>query len=73
MIPTVPLVTVLMPKGVMQWFNLTDDIWLYEGDAAGIRQTLRQGRNGLMPAQKDRLREDKIHLLTAYIYQLSQE
>ena len=53
--------------------NLTDDIWLYEGTPAGIRQTLRNGRNGNMPAQKDRLREDKIHLLTAYIYQLSQD
>lgn len=53
--------------------NLTDDIWLYEGTPAGIRQTLRNGRNGVMPAQKDRLREEKIHLLTAYIYSLSQE
>ena len=53
--------------------NLTDDIWLYEGTPAGIRQTLRQGRNGVMPAQQERLREEKIHLLTAYIYSLSQE
>lgn len=53
--------------------NLTDDIWLYEGTPAGIRQTLRAGRNGKMPAQKERLREDKIHLLTAYVYSLSQE
>lgn len=53
--------------------NLTDDIWLYEGTPAGIRQTLRQGRNGVMPAQQNRLREDKIHLLTAYVYQLSLE
>jgi cytochrome c oxidase cbb3-type subunit 3 len=53
--------------------NLTDDIWLYEGTPAGIRQTLRAGRDGHMPAQKDRLREDKIHLLTAYVYSLSLE
>ena len=51
--------------------NLTDDIWLYEGTPAGIRQTLRMGRNGVMPAQQNRLREDKIHLLTAYVYSLS--
>ncbi|MFT6387630.1 MAG: cytochrome c oxidase cbb3-type subunit 3, partial [Cellvibrionaceae bacterium] len=51
--------------------NLSDDIWLYEGSPAGIRQTLRMGRNGVMPAQQDRLREDKIHLLTAYVYSLS--
>ncbi|MFT5419614.1 MAG: cytochrome c oxidase cbb3-type subunit 3 [Candidatus Endobugula sp.] len=53
--------------------NLTDDIWLYEGDAAGIRQTLRNGRNGQMPAQQHRLREEKIHLLTAYVYSLSKQ
>ena len=51
--------------------NLTDDIWLYDGSPAGIRQTLRVGRNGQMPAQQERLREDKIHLLTAYVYSLS--
>jgi len=53
--------------------NLTDDIWLYEGSASGIRQTLRNGRNGQMPAQKERLRADKIHLLTSYVYSLSLE
>jgi cytochrome c oxidase cbb3-type subunit III len=53
--------------------NLTDDIWLYEGSPAGIRQSLRVGRNGVMPAQKERLREDKIHLLAAYVYSLSLE
>ncbi len=53
--------------------NLSDDIWLYEGTPAGIRQSLRNGRNGVMPAQKNRLREDKIHLLTAYVYYLSLE
>lgn len=53
--------------------NLTDDIWLYGGSAEGIRQSLRLGRNGQMPAQRDRLREDKIHLLTAYVYSLSLE
>lgn len=51
--------------------NLTDDIWLYDGSANGIRQTLRAGRNGQMPAQKNRIREEKIHLLTAYVYSLS--
>merc|ERR1711916_357627 len=53
--------------------NLTDDIWLYGRDAAGIRQTLRNGRAGVMPAQSDKIREDKIHILTAYVYGLSQD
>ncbi|BFM14564.1 cytochrome-c oxidase, cbb3-type subunit III [Maricurvus nonylphenolicus] len=58
--------------------NLADDVWLYaSGDpeklAAEIRHSIRNGRSNVMPAQKDMLREDKIHLLTAYVYGLSQE
>lgn len=53
--------------------NLTDDIWLYDGSREGITQTLRNGRANQMPAQKDLLREDKIHVLTAYVYSLSAE
>lgn len=53
--------------------NLTDDIWLYDGSRDGVLQTLRKGRSNQMPAQKDILRADKIHLLTAYVYSLSQE
>jgi cytochrome c oxidase cbb3-type subunit III len=53
--------------------NLTDDIWLYEGDAKGIRHSIREGRANVMPAQHDKLREDKIHLLTAYVYSLSSD
>ncbi|MDO3387103.1 cytochrome-c oxidase, cbb3-type subunit III [Gilvimarinus sp. SDUM040013] len=52
--------------------NLTDDIWLYSGEPSGIRTTLREGRNGVMPAQKDLLKESRIHLLAAYVYSLSQ-
>lgn len=51
--------------------NLTDDIWLYAGTRDGIKQSLRNGRANQMPAQKDLLREDKIHLLAAYVYSLS--
>lgn len=51
--------------------NLTDNIWLYGGEPRTIRQTLRAGRNGIMPAQKDVLKADKIHLLAAYVYSLS--
>ncbi|MER2493033.1 cytochrome-c oxidase, cbb3-type subunit III [Catenovulum sediminis] len=51
--------------------NLTDDIWLYGGSERAISETLRHGRNGVMPAWKDILGEDKIHLVTAYIYSLS--
>lgn len=51
--------------------NLTDDIWLYEGTRGGIRHSVRNGRSNLMPAQAEKLREDKIHLLAAYVYSLS--
>ncbi len=50
--------------------DLTNGVWLYGGSAEQIAQTLRAGRNGKMPAFKDTLSEDKIHILTAYIYGL---
>lgn len=53
--------------------NLTDAVWLYDGTREGITHSVRNGRANLMPAQKDMLREDKIHLLTAYVYSLSLE
>ncbi len=51
--------------------NLTDGIWLYGGSAEQIAHTLRNGRNGKMPAFGDVLTEDKIHILTAWVYGLS--
>ena len=53
--------------------NLANGIWLYGGSSEQISQTIRSGRNGVMPAHKDTLSEDKIHILTAYVYSLGQE
>ncbi len=53
--------------------NLTNGIWLYGGTAEDISHTLRAGRSGVMPAQADLLSEDKIHILTAYVYSLNQD
>jgi cytochrome c oxidase cbb3-type subunit 3 len=53
--------------------NLTDNVWLYGSSFAQIQQTLRYGRNGKMPAQKDMLGNDKVHILAAYVYSLSQK
>lgn len=50
---------------------LNDDVWLYGGSAVEIRHSLVYGRRGVMPAQADLLGPEKIHLLTAYVYQLS--
>ena len=51
--------------------NLTDDTWVYGGGIEEIKETLVKGRAGVMPAHKDLLNSDKIHLLTAYVYSLS--
>lgn len=51
--------------------NLANGIWLYGGSDEQISHSVRAGRNGVMPAHKDMLGEDKIHILTAYVYGLS--
>ena len=51
--------------------NLADKTWLYGSSFAQVQQTLRHGRNGQMPAQEDFLGNDKVHLLSAYVYSLS--
>lgn len=51
--------------------NLTDDVWLYGGSFEKVAHTIRNGRNGVMPAHKDLLSDEKIHLITAYVYSLS--
>lgn len=51
--------------------NLTDNVWLYGSSMLQVQQTLRYGRNGNMPSQAH-LGEDKIHMLAAYVYSLSE-
>lgn len=51
--------------------DLTDNTWLYGGSPEYVKHSIRAGRNGRMPAHNDILKEDKIHLLTAYVYSLS--
>lgn len=55
--------------------NLTDDVWLYRQPGQpvleSVLETLRNGRNGHMPAQAPYIGEDKVHLVAAYIYSLS--
>lgn len=52
--------------------NLTDNVWLYGGHPDQIYKSIAKGRNGHMPAHGEFLGEEKVHLLAAYIYQLSQ-
>jgi cytochrome c oxidase cbb3-type subunit 3 len=51
--------------------NLTDDVWLYGGDAATIRESVVNGRNNQMPAFGDKLGEQRVRLLAAYVIRLS--
>jgi len=51
--------------------NLTDDVWLYGSSAAAIRQTLMEGRNGVMPAHADLIGPDRARILAAFVYSLS--
>lgn len=51
--------------------NLTDNIWLYGGNEKAVTETLANGRNGVMPNFKERLGEDKVHVVAAYVYSLS--
>lgn len=51
--------------------NLTDDTWLYGSTYDWIRDTVVNGRQNQMPAQGDRLSDDQIQILAAYVYSLS--
>jgi len=52
--------------------NLADNIWLYGGHPKKVAESIAKGRKGIMPAHKELLGEDKVHMLSAYIYRLSQ-
>lgn len=47
--------------------NLTDGDWLYGGSEDEIAFSIRNGRNGQMPAHEGRLDADTLHVLAAYV------
>ncbi len=51
--------------------NLTDNVWLHGSSEAAIVQTILNGRENIMPAQKGVLSEDQIRLLAAWVWGLS--
>ena len=53
--------------------NLSDEIWLHGGSETWIIETINKGRQSVMPAHKNFLEENKIHLLTAYVYGVSHQ
>jgi cytochrome c oxidase cbb3-type subunit III len=52
---------------------LNDNIWLYGGSEKAVQASIRNGRAGVMPAWKDILGEQKVHVVSAYVYSLSQK
>ena len=51
--------------------NLTNNSWLYGGEAETIRNTIINGRNGLMPAWIDMLGEEGVDTMSNYVLSLS--
>lgn len=51
--------------------NLTDDIWLHGWGEAAIVAMVNNGKINDMPAQAGKLTEAQIHVLTAYVWGLS--
>jgi cytochrome c oxidase cbb3-type subunit 3 len=52
--------------------NLTDGVWLHGGGIEDIVETIRRGRNGAMPAFRNRLGEENASLVAAWVYAQSQ-
>lgn len=50
--------------------NLTDDVWLYGGSFEQIATTVRNGRNGRMPAHQPIIGADRARVAAAYVLSL---
>ncbi|NEZ04493.1 cytochrome-c oxidase, cbb3-type subunit III [Wenzhouxiangella sp. XN201] len=53
--------------------DLTAGIYTYGGDLDSLRETIRQGRNGIMPAQEPLIGEARSRLVAAYVLGLSRD
>jgi cytochrome c oxidase cbb3-type subunit III len=51
--------------------NLADKIWLYGSGIDAITEGINKGRKNLMPSYQGVIDEDKLHLLAAYVWSLS--
>lgn len=51
--------------------DLTRDVWTYGGSQRAVEETIRHGRNGVMPRWDTILGEDKVQILSGYIYSLN--
>lgn len=60
-------------QGRMGVPDLTDNYWLFEGTEASIKQTITQGRTGLMPKFSDVIGEVELGLLVSYVESLASD
>ena len=51
--------------------DLTDGYWLYGDSTESLRQTIADGRHGIMPAHRTLLGETRARLVAAYVWSLS--
>ena len=51
--------------------DLTDDYWLYGSSNESLRQTIANGRHGIMPPHRELLGETRARLVAAYVWSLS--
>ena len=58
-------------RGSKGFPNLVDGDWLYPGTPEGIKTTLMEGRNGMMPAFAEQLKPDQIADTAQYVLSLS--
>ena len=52
--------------------NLTDKVWLHGGGEQAVIAMVNNGKTNVMPAQASRLTPEQIHVLGAYVWNLSQ-
>ena len=51
--------------------DLTDDYWMYGDSRESLRETITNGRHGVMPAHRALLGETRARLVAAYVWSLS--
>jgi cytochrome c oxidase cbb3-type subunit III len=51
--------------------NLTDKTWLHGAGKAAVVAMITRGKTNVMPAHEERLSAEQIHVLTAYVWGLS--
>ena len=53
--------------------DLTDNVWLYGSSTESLRETITNGRHGVMPAHLELLGDTRTRLVGAYVWSLSKQ